>query len=325
MPYSPLSSLTAFEARKKNEEFAIQHTPPCPIQPLEFQPIFAQDRASLSTSSIRTKIAAKTTAPIETSASRTQEALLKKIDEISKTPPSELKPLDVLFFEVMKIMEQESSSAIKTREMLLSAQKEWQHLLEKEMITSSEKARTSQNTNNLFTRIAQALGPLSVILAGGLACATGGVSLIALGAVAIGALFFIDALFDDVTKKAVASLLARGEKEEQEAWLQRIRLGSSIISMCLNMGTSIPQALQIASIVSQTALEGIQAGYGYSRDSAKARLTELKGSFEISKNDSDLLMQKWELIMSGILERYEIFLSLQKARSETKRQIIHNL
>jgi len=321
MPCSTLSPLNSFETRKKAEEYAIQHTPPYQVKPLE-PSTPSSSISSLSTHSIQPITTTKTFTPIAQISPKISEPLLKKMEEIAQTSPSDLRPLDVLFFEIMKIMESETTSAVKTREMLLSAHKEWQHTLEKEMVLSSEKSRQSQSASNFFTRMSQAIGPLSVIIAGVVSCVTGGVGIVALGAAAIGALFFIDCLFDDVAKKAIASLLARGEKEEKEAWLQRIRLVSSIISLCLNMGTGLPQALQIAATVSQTALEGIQAGCGYSRDSAKARLLELNGSFEISKNSSDLLLQKWEQIMNGILERYELFMSIQKARSETAKQII---
>lgn len=324
MPCSIPSSTTAFEIRKRNEEYALQHAP---LYSLPAVPSFSisSNVHDCATSSIQPFSATNAARPIQLVSTRTMEPLLNKMNAIEQTDPTLLKPLDILFLEIMKIMEVEGCSAIKTREKLLAAQKEWQHTLEKEMLASSEKSRHSQNASHFFTKLSQAMGPLSVVIAGVISCATGGIGIVALGTAAIGALFFLDCLFDDAAKKAIASLLARGEREEKENWLQRIQLVSSVISMCLNMGTSIPQALQIAAVVSETALEGIQAGFAASRDSAKARLIELKGSFEISKNSSDQLLQQWEKIMKGIWDRYELFQDIQKARSETTRQIIQNM
>lgn len=324
MPNSISSSTTSFHVRKRSEEFALQQATLSPLLPppsiYTSSPIH-----SCAASSIQALPSTKSARPLQVVSTETMEPLLKKLETLKQIDQSLLKPLDVLFLEIMKIMEVESGSAIKTREKLLSAQKEWQHSLEEQMLSSSEKSRNAQNVSHFFTKLSHALGPLSVVIAGVISCATGGVGIVALGAAALGALFFIDCLFDDVAKKSLASLLARGEREEQEMWLQRIQLVSSVLSMCLNMGTSIPQALQIATVVSETALEGIQAGCNASRDSAKARLIELKGSFEISKNSSDELLQQWEKIMTGIWERYELFQNVQKARSETTRLIIQNM
>ena len=321
MPNISVPSITSYEARKKEEEYAIQHGAVGTVLPQ----VPIHQSSSLSLVPLSVSATSKTSPPLGTPQPHTIEPLFKKLDEISRTPVTELQSIDVLFFEIMKIMEQESSSASKSRERLLIAQKEWQHCLEKQMLHSSEKARQAQNTSSFFTRISQALGPLSVIAAGSFALATGGVGIVALSVAAIGALLFLDCLLDDAAKKSIASLLARGDKESQESWLQRIRLVSSVVSMCLNMGTSIPQAIQIAQLVSQTTLEGLQAGYTHSKDTAKAKLLELKTSFEVSKDSSDQLLQKWEQIVSGVLERYQLFMSVQKARSESLKQIIQHL
>ena len=309
---------SSFDTRKKIEEYAISKTPGAFFSPQQIDTVSTAPTSSIqpiNSSSI----------PIGSLTPHSLNTLVNKLDEIAQKPTEALQPLDMLFLEVIRLMEQEDHSSIRIRETLLTAMKEWRQFLQQEVHESSEKARTMENNSHMFVRISQTVAPLSIIIAGSISCATGGVGTVPVVMITIGALLFIDSICDDAAKKAIASLLARNAFEEKEKWLNRIRLVSNCLTICLNVGVGYQQAIQIASVVSQTALEAVRASCDYAKDSSKARLLELNTSHEVAKNSSDLLMKKWEQIMASITERYELFLSIQKAKEETSKTIVNNI
>lgn len=318
-----IEPLTAYDVRKKSEEFALQHTAPL-TPPLS---VTQPDNTTYTHSSSPTvqSVSASRSTPAIQLPSGHEGPLFNKMMALAQAKPSTLEDLDAIFFKIMKLMESQDSTSLKTKEQLFTALKEWQRILEKELLVASEKMSKTQGASNLLGKIGHSLGPLSVVIAGVLSCATGGITAIPVCLAALGALLFLDSVCDDMAKKSLASLLAQGEKEKTETWLQRIQLVSGVISMGLTMGVGIAQSLKIATVVSQTALESIKAGCDFSKNSLQAKLLELRSSFELSKNHSDEIIQKWELIMNGIFERYEQFLSLQAARLETTRQIVRHI
>lgn len=321
MPLESIKNDLSLETRRRIEEASAQaaYSATAPTTSSYTMPI----ASSHAVSSISTPPRAQSSPPIPVLQTQCPEALLKKMEAIKHTDPHKLESIDVLFFEILKILESQSKSAISTREILLTAYKEWQHSLEKELLQSGEKEKSAQSTSNTMTKISQALGPFSVIGTGLFAVATGCTTpLIPLAAAALSALFFIDSLFDDITKKTIASILSQGKSEETKTWFQRIRLFSNVLSMGLQFATSGPAAIQIASSVSQAALEGIKAGSERSRDTAQARLLELDSLFSLSKTNSTDLLEKWRQILAAVFERYKIFQAIQEAKNQTKQKLI---
>lgn len=318
MTPATISSETSFETRKRIEEQALQHVSTfCPAvqtyantaQPPLTQPY--------SVGSIDTISSAKTNPPSFVPKVQINEALCQKCDLISSTPKELLKPIDVLFYEIMKLLESQGTSALTTRELLIKANTEWQHTLEKELLSNAEKSKKASNAFGFFNRISQSIGPATVCMSSFISFAAGVVSPLAISTAALGALFFIDAIFDDAAKKYIASILARGEKEEAKAWLQRIQLFSSIASFCMSCGTTKLNALDIATKVSKTALEGIKTGTEWSKNQSEARNIELESSFQLYQSLSDVLIKKWEQIIHSILEIYEHQHSIEAATNKT--------
>lgn len=315
---------SSFIARKRIEEKAAQRPQTSSLPVMTPWSDYVHDSID-STSQIAASDSTTRPPSFQTLHTPQNDPLLKKLDKVSQTPPSDMKPFDVLYFEIMKTLESASAGAMKSREQLLTLHKDWRISLEQELLNTSEKARTSQDSAHFMTRIGHAMGSVGVFGSGLVACFMGTVTLPTLAAAAISGLFFIDSIFDDTAKKSIAGFLAQGQKEAAKEWLQRIQLFTSAISMFLQFTTTGLKAIQIAALASQAALEGIKTGSEKSRDDSKAHLLEIDDSCTLSKNASDEILQKWEQIMDTVLENYQLMHALHVARAETYQAFVRTI
>lgn len=318
MKPSSIPSENSFESRKRIEEMALQQAAlVCPaVQKLAIEELPSLT-APYAIKSIDTISKAHTPLPSFAPTAQVNEALISKCEAVQNTPPELQKPIDRLFYEIMKILASDSSSMLKTRELLITANNEWQKTLENEMLASAQKSRNINHTTTVLNRVTHAIAPASAIIAGIISLSVGTVPVSALAAAAIGGLFFIDSLFDDAAKKYIASILAKQNNEEAKVWLQRIQLFSSIVSFCTSFGISAPKSLTIATSISKVALSGIETGADWMKKQANANTVELNSSFEISQSLTDELMKRCQQIMKTLSEIYKHQHDIEEANHKT--------
>ena len=316
----------SYEERKRIEELALQqasHICP-PMKSIGGEGLSALT-SRYTSSPVDTIAKATTTPPHAISSHDAYEPLIAKCEALAGLPKDCCKPIDCVLIDIVKMMEEQNTSSLTTRELLTTAFKEWDRAVEQELLLQTEKMRKKETFSNTLTRFGQALAPVTTIISGIASVAAGSISPLALGAAALSALFFIDALFDDATKKVVSSFLARQNEEEAKAWLERIRLFSSVVSLAANFETCQLKAVQIATLVSQTALQGIQLGLDRSKNVARAQLIEMDTSITISHHTIQKLTQTCKQLVESVLSIYQEMLAIQMAKNNTSRTLFRSL
>lgn len=324
---NPIShpSENSFETRKRIEEMALQQA--SLVHP-SLQKLATQELSSLTSPYTISSIdsISKAQAPLpHIQEKNVNEAILSKMESLRAIPKELQKPIDHLFFEIMKLLESESASKVHTQELLIRANHEWQKSIEKEILASAERSKNLNNTTTTLSRVTQAIAPASALLAGFLTVSAGTISLSALASAAISGLFFIDSLFDDAAKKYIASILARKNQEEAKVWLQRIQIFSSILSFATSYNISQPDSLKIATKVSSAALLAVESGAGLMKTHADSTSITLNSSFEQSESFSDDLIRRSEQIMKTLSEIYRHQHDIEEATHKTCQACFINI
>jgi hypothetical protein len=249
---------------------------------------------------------------------------IKKLETLLKTPPKKDQEvaIEVLLHEILKMLEKEEKNGIQLKYKLLEGNKLWQETVRKNIEENTKSVNKSETVENWVKRGANALGPLAIIVGAIISIATGGVGLVALAGAAIGALLFIDTILDDAAKKSLANWLGKGSEESEKAWLGRIQFSTSVLTLALSLGVSGIQAVQVATKVSEVALNAIRTGAEWKGNTYKALLIEMRAALENSNRNADDSLKDIDHMADIVRGFYESLMRLHNIMSETTTQVL---
>ncbi len=244
--------------------------------------------------------------------------MLSKNVELSHTSSHE-PSIEQHFHKVMMIMFQESKDLLILQKKLIEGEKEWKDHIYSKLQDNESSLHTTHAVRGVTSSITKFLGPLGLIATGAVTIATGGLSIFAAGALALGGLLLTDTLLDDAAKKTVAGWLSQANGESQEAWLGRIHLFSSVLSVAASFGLAPHQAITIATNVSNVALSAVRTGADIRENAVKALLTEieqeLKQSESMTERHIDALTRISETMKEFTKALSQVYASLRATGS----------
>jgi hypothetical protein len=260
-----------------------------------------------------------------------EDSACKEASSPSTTSPSaveaaasldEERPFEELLAEVLfVVIEDEERSTTIIRDAL-QAEREWQKILSK-LIDGEHTVLTELRTRNGFAQKISDIVPFASLVVGGVLAmaASGTLSLLPLGAVALGALFALDTLLDNKIKKAVISWLGVRSEHDSKAWLQTICAATTAAAFCVGIGLNNPSGLLVAQNAAGFVADTAEAGTRVALDRQTARLTENDRKQEKSKNRLHELFGDADLQAKTITGLYEMLTNLQGSTALTTERI----
>lgn len=232
------------------------------------------------------------------------------------------RPFEELLAEVLfVVIEDEERSTTVIRDAI-QAEREWQKILS-QLIDGEHTVLTELQTRHGFAqKISDVVPFASLVVGGALAmAASGSISLLPLGAVALGALLALDTLIDNKIKKAIISWLGVRSEQDSKAWLQKICIATTAAAFCVGIGLNAPSGLLVVQNAAGFVADTAEAGTRFSLDRQTARLTENDRKQEKSKNRLNELFGDADLQAKTITGLYEMLTNLQGSTALTTERI----
>jgi hypothetical protein len=232
------------------------------------------------------------------------------------------KPFEELLYQVMSVLIQEEEKATTILRDAIYAERQWQKSLSAQLEKEHSVCYGYEKGDNIVNKVADIMVPLSLVAAGVASMfATGGFSLVAAGAIAVGSILFLDTVLDNKAKQAVASALAKGNGEDTQTWFQRICMITSLT--VFGMGVFVPGsiAVTLATNASQVALNVTKAGTGYLLNHQKARLIESEKDWEDSGHNMREMLGEVDRQVKSVQDMFELLSELQRSTAQTAARI----
>jgi hypothetical protein len=233
------------------------------------------------------------------------------------------RPFEELLYQVLSVLIQEEEKATVILRDAICAERQWQNSLAEMLKKEHSVCYGCTKGNNIVHKIADIMIPLSLVAAGvASVVATGGCSAIAVGAMAVGGVLFLDSVLDNKAKQAIASVLARGDEEETQSWFQRICTVTSLT--VFGMGLFVPgvNAVTLATNASQAALNVSSAGTNTLLNYQKARLIESEKHYDDSERHMKELLGDVDCQVKSVQDMFELLSNLQRSNAQTTARML---
>ena len=232
------------------------------------------------------------------------------------------KPFEELLYQVMSVLIQEEEKATTILRDAIYAERQWQKNLSAQLEKEHSVCYGYEKGDNIVHKAADIMVPLSLVAAGVASMiATGGFSIVAAGAIAVGSILFLDTVLDNKAKQAVASALAKGNGEDTQTWFQRICMITSLTVFAMGVFVPGSNAVTLATNASQVALNVTQAGTGYLLNNQKARLIESEKLWEDSGRNMQEMLGEVDRQVKSVQDMFELLSELQRSTAQTAARI----
>lgn len=248
----------------------------------------------------RTSLVSKNIEELPQIPSILQSALYKQtIDKIEKGIPPNSDPnklsIEQHFHTLMLLLMKESKSLLVLHRNLLQIEKEWKNSVFERLQETNTSLQKTQSIRGHTANLSRYFGPFSLLATGSIALGTSiiatggitGISVLAIAATVVGGLLLADSVLDDAAKKILAQWLAKATNESEEAWIGRVHLATSLLSVGVGFGISPNQVVQVALTVSNVALQAIHAGVDIQESSRRSFLKEIELELQTSERMLD--------------------------------------
>ena len=218
---------------------------------------------------------------------------IEQISAIDMNDRLDDKQFEVLIAEILsKAMHEDNRATLIVRNASLIAH-EWQTKLMHDLENEHAVHNKREQRNAFVRRLSDLVMPLSLVAGGIMTVCTGGTSLVALGAAAIGGIFALDGLSETVlgtgAKKALASWLGQGNEEDTRAWLSRICVFTGVTTFALGLCIPGNQVVLLATNVSRFTVESTHVVTETMSNRQQARLVEYEQQWKVSsRNMNDM-------------------------------------
>ncbi len=231
-----------------------------------------------------------------------------------------------LLHKILLIFTEETTDRLVTQRQWLNLERQWMQDLEEKRTHVFDKHIAGQHTAHSWSTVAKALSSFGLLATGvaGLAAGTATViaSGIAIASVVTGACLVLDQLLDDKAKKLVASWIARGDKERQEVWVDRIHFFCGAACCALSLGLNPKTAIEIAMNVSRTALTAGQTITEFRTSRHRALIIELDAACRIQQRELQNKVSELQETCNSIYQYYENIHHIEDMQSRLSRQML---
>ena len=203
---------------------------------------------------------------------------------------------------------------------LLKKDREYARKQQEELQNASKSFQENSMKAESWGSATKAISSISLVLTGGITLATAA-SPVGLGALIVGIALLADQLVDNTVKKNVASWIARGQKESEQAWLYRMEFFCTIASTLLSYGLVQTAAFQIALNVSTTAFNATKSVAERRAMTSRALREELSATSRFAQKNIDKAMD-------ALNDAYELTRHLQQMNhqiDEGRMRLAHTL
>ena len=236
--------------------------------------------------------------------------------------------------QALFVVTQETSTAyLAAKREYFNAERAYSDTKEKERTQEMQKQIAMSKKVGTWAAVEKSLVSFGLIAAG-VAGITMGAVPIGIAAVTIGTLMVVDQLLDDKAKKVVASWMAKGDKEAQEVWVDRINLCCAATSLALSLGLAAPVAAsygmsvatkygaQLALTVAKAAAGGTKSVYEWMNNNQKALMMELDAVCALSQKSVNRLIFEIQETCNTLYQLYENMHRIESNRDKLSRQML---
>lgn len=236
--------------------------------------------------------------------------------------------------QALFVVTQETSSAyLAAKREFFNAERSYSDAKEKERTQEMQKQIALSKKVGTWEAVEKSLISFGLIAAG-VAGISMGVVPLGIAAVAVGTLMVVDQLLDDKAKKVVASWMARGDKESQELWVDRINLCCAATSLALSLGLAAPVAAaygmtvatkygaQLALTVAKAGAGGTKSVYEWMNNNQKALMMELDAACALAQKSVNRLIFEIQETCNTLYQLYENMHRIESNRDKLSRQML---
>jgi hypothetical protein len=235
-------------------------------------------------------------------------------------------PLDALVRDAFVMISQLDERGLLLQKRLIEKEGEIREQISNELIEAKKTASTTL-LERIINVVKDALMPASLVVAGIAAGATtvltGGTAFLALGAVAVGSLFFLESVCDNYLQHTVASWLGQGSTEDTQNWFERIHMFAQISQFVLSLGVSPSNAVQVAQAVTKSAIEAAKAGVDWRKNTQTALMIELKDALDSSEQRINDYQENVAALVQSFTINQERLLSWQRSQKNVIASIMN--
>lgn len=231
-------------------------------------------------------------------------------------------PPEDLIFAALKALATLNTQSLAIKKEAIEKQESWMQREEKRRENAYDKHFASVSSANSWGRVARSMTSFGLI-ASGVAGLAAGAGAIAVSSVVVGTCFVIDQLLDDKVKKLVASWMARGEKESQEVWLNRIHLFCAVTSFAMSMGIGAGHAAQIAMNLPKSIVTSVKGVVDWRVGSHKALLVELDDACRTAQKSLEAMLNELQDISSSVYQFYDNIHHIEEMRKKLQSLMLN--
>jgi len=247
--------------------------------------------------------------------------LTKFVEPLQIEDDSSTTDIDELVHDLLLTLARDSSIYLQAKRDYFNLERKWGESKEIERTAELQNQVDATKTVNTWGKVEQSVASAGLIISGALAVASGGAVGLGIGAIALGAVLLIDQLLDDAVKKTVAKWIARGDREEETAWVNRIQMFAGLSSFALSFGTSPSAAVQVAMDVSKGAVGSIKDVFQWRLAVQKSTVMQLDADTKISQKMVDTLFTEIQEICNEINQFHENLHHIE----EKKQKVAHSM
>lgn len=232
--------------------------------------------------------------------------------------------LESIMYAVHKTMLEAHKRHTVISQKLLVNEQQWHKTKVQQKNNCLDEISTQSKQLSGAKTVEKVAGATGIAISGGCVLLAG-ITPLAVGALAVGALFTLDHILDDAMKKQVAAWISQGNKEQQSVWVSRIQMFSSLVSLGFSFGISGPQAVNVALKATQTAVSGYRGYLDNKMDGLNAFIIEHDAHIAKSDSKQQKILARMEEMMRHVYHLYENMHLIEQERHKISNSMIASI
>ncbi len=241
--------------------------------------------------------------------------------------------IDDLVHSLFLITQETSTEYLVAKREFFNAERAFSDTKEKERMEEIQKQIVLSKKVGTWESVEKSLVSFGLIAAGIAGIAMGAVPM-GIAAVSVGTLMVVDQLLDDKAKRVVAGWMAKGNKEDEQLWVDRIHLFCAATSMALSLGLAAPvaaqygmsiatkYATQLTLTVARASAGGVKSVYEWMNSNQKALMIELDAVCTLAQKSVNRLVFEIQESCNTLYQLYENMHRIESNRDKLSRQML---
>lgn len=206
----------------------------------------------------------------------------------------------------------------------LNLERSYLETIEDDRMQEMTKQASLNHKRGIWNNVEKVLLTAGLIAAGIAGIAIGAVAL-GSAAILVGALLTLDHVLDDAAKKAVASWMAKGDKERQDTYMMRINLFCSGVTMALSLSISPAHALMYGVKVAQTATSAVKSVYEWRQNMHKGVMIGLGALASISQQEVNNMISYLQNSVKTLMRHNEMTHDVEESNDDLWRDVARSI